>query len=322
MNSRYSSPNFYAGDYVDRMAERRQDEAWLQARLNSETTRFVPLWRGRILVSRDSDRPEALLLDGSVRSSDSAALEQFIFLGEFRGQTCFALELTGEAAPELHPQGEFQDLRLVGGQLHRDEAGLLGYARALVLWREKHRFCGRCGSPTRGINGGHALKCTHEACAQVQFPRLDPAIIVLVTDGERALLGRQASWAAGRYSTIAGYIEAGESLEEAVAREVREETGIEIDEVEYHSSQPWPFPSSLMLGFIAHARTTEINRSDRELEDARWFSRADLMAGAVTLPPPQAISFRLIETWYDHGAQRPMREEPTIQIANFTQRSS
>ena len=144
---------------------------------------------------------------------------------------------------------------------------------------------------------------------------------MLVTDGERALLGRQAAWAARRYSTIAGYIETGESLEEAVAREVREETGIEIHDVRYHSSQPWPFPSSLMLGFIAHAKTTDINCNDMELEDARWFSRADLIEGAAILPPPQSISFRLIETWYDCTAVRPLREEPTIKITSFTQRS-
>lgn len=321
--SRYiQSPNFYAGRYINRMVEKRQDESWLREQLSTDAIRFVPLWQGRSLVLKDANQPAALLVERSERLGEELSLEELIFLGEFRGQLCFAVELKNTTAPALHPEGEFQELRTVGGQLDRDEAGLLGYARALLLWREKHRYCGRCGSPTRGINGGHALKCSNAACAQVQFPRLDPAIIVLVTDGERILLGRQAAWAAGRYSTIAGYIETGESVEEAVAREVLEEAGVEIDEVQYHSSQPWPFPSSLMLGFIAHASTTEIDRGDMELEDARWFSRADLIAGACILPPPQAVSFRLIETWYDAGAERPLLSEPTIKIASFTQRSS
>jgi NAD+ diphosphatase len=299
------------------MVERRQDEAWLRQQLNQGAARFVPLWRGRSLVSGALEQPRALL----IQRNEPADIEELIFLGEFRGQPCFAMEITAEAAPQIHPQGEFHELRMIAGQLDRDEAGLLGYARALILWREKHRYCGRCGSPTRSINGGHAVKCSNAECAQMQFPRLDPAIIVLVTDGERVLLGRQASWAPGRYSTLAGYVETGESLEEAVAREVREESGIEIEDVQYHSSQPWPFPSSLMLGFIARARTTDIHLNDMELEDARWFSRADLLAGACSLPPVHAISFRLIESWYDEGAAKPMRTEPSIKIASFTQRT-
>ncbi len=146
------------------------------------------------------------------------------------------------------------------------------------------------------------------AAAANSFPRIDPAIIVLISDGERALLGRQASWPLGRYSTIAGFVEPGESLEDAVQREVFEETGIEVDRVEYHSSQPWPFPASLMLGFTAHAVTSEIHLHDQELEDARWFSRADLASGTPLVPPSVSISFRLIEHWFNAGGGRPLRE--------------
>jgi NAD+ diphosphatase len=152
------------------------------------------------------------------------------------------------------------------------------------------------------------LVCTNPACRHESFPRLDPAIIVLVSDAERALLGRQASWPRGRYSTIAGFVEPGESLEDAVAREVFEETGVSVDGIEYHSSQPWPFPSSLMLGFTAHALTHEVHLRDQELEDARWFSRADLRAGVPLVPPSQSISYRLIEDWFDAGSDRPLRE--------------
>jgi NAD+ diphosphatase len=153
-----------------------------------------------------------------------------------------------------------------------------------------------------------------EEAALLAYARADPAVIVLVTDGERALLGRQAAWPPGRYSTVAGFVEPGESLEDAVAREVREETGVIVDEVEYHSSQPWPFPSSLMLGFTARARLTDIDLSDEELEDARWFTRAQLAAGEIALPTTHSISFRLIEDWYDSGAERPLRAEPGVKM--------
>jgi NAD+ diphosphatase len=152
------------------------------------------------------------------------------------------------------------------------------------------------------------MRCSRESCGNETFPRLDPAIIVLVIDasGERALLGRQATWPTGRYSTIAGFVEPGESLEDAVAREVLEETGVQVAEVAYDSSQPWPFPSSLMLGFRAIARTDAITLRDGELEDARWFTRADLEAGHPALPPAGAISARLIDGWFNR-ADVPLR---------------
>jgi NAD+ diphosphatase len=158
------------------------------------------------------------------------------------------------------------------------------------------------------------LVCSNAACRSEQFPRIDPAIIVLVTDGERVLLGRQASWPTGRYSTIAGFVEPGESLEDAVAREVREETGVSVSGIRYHSSQPWPFPSSIMLGFTARASGSETVRTDQELEDVRWFSRADIAAGFPAMPSIQSISFRLIEDWYDSGSDRPLRETPGARL--------
>ena len=192
--------------------------------------------------------------------------------------------------------------------LAEEEAGLLGYARAMIGWRRTHRHCGRCGATTLPAKAGHVLVCTNPVCRHEQFPRLDPAIIVLVIDGDRVLLGRQASWPAGRYSTIAGFVEPGESLEDAVAREVHEETGIRVDEIEYHSSQPWPFPSSLMLGFTARAASQDIDLRDLELEDARWFTREDIVGGTPYLPPNISISFRLIEHWFDAGATLPLRQ--------------
>ena len=307
-----SQPNVLAGPYLQRVAQWRKDEARLRAALADPQTLFVPVWRTRSLIARSGERLLAGLLD-SAASFATVPPSEFILLGEFRERAVFAVELTGEL-PSIADPRDFRDLRLIAGELPPEEAGLLAYARAMVYWRERHRYCGRCGSLTRPLEAGHVLECTNASCALHQFPRIDPAVIVLITDGERALLGRQASWPAGRYSTIAGFVEPGESLEDAVAREVREETGIELDRIDYHSSQPWPFPSSLMLGFTAHASTTEILRADEELEDALWVSRSELAAGAVALPTTHSISFRLIEDWYDSGAERPLREEPGVKM--------
>jgi NAD+ diphosphatase len=154
-----------------------------------------------------------------------------------------------------------------------------------------------CGARTIATRAGHILVCSNAACAQELFPRIDPAIIVLVSDGERALLGRQASWPPRRYSTIAGFVEAGESLEDAVEREVAEETGVAVTGLRYDSSQPWPFPSSLMIGFQATAAADSRVRVGGELQDARWFTRAQINSGEALAPPSQSISWRLIETW-------------------------
>jgi NAD+ diphosphatase len=154
--------------------------------------------------------------------------------------------------------------------------------------------------------GGHVLRCSNAACAQESFPRMDPAIIVMVSDGERALLGRQASWPQGRYSTIAGFVEPGESLEDAVVREVAEETGVAVHGIRYHSSQPWPFPASLMVGFQACCTPLASIHVGGELEDARWFTRAEINAGAAGLPPSHSISYRLIADWLAAGATAPV----------------
>jgi len=301
--------NVFAGPYVDRASGLRKDAAWLAAALADPATRYIPVWRNRSLV-RQRPAPGAVLLGRDALAAPAA--EDLILLGRFRGAACFAIELVADAPPALEAAAEFTDLRIAGGLLPSDEAGLLGYARAMVYWRERHRYCGACGAPTRPASAGHIMACTRAACGTEFFPRIDPAIIVLVTDGERALLGRQASWPPGRYSTIAGFVEPGESLEDAVIREVREETSVEVVEVEYHSSQPWPFPSSLMVGFRARAGATALACPDGELEDARWFSPADLAGGAAGLPPLQSISFRLIADWYERATGRSLADEPGV----------
>ena len=299
--------NTFAGPYLDRAAHLRQDPAWFDAALADRDSRVVAIWHSRNLIV-ESSAPRAVLLDLAVVPPERRNLGELILLGRFGEHHCFAFEIEAIEAPSLLEGARFEDLRLIAPHLPADEAGLLAYARAMVTWRRRHRFCGSCGSPTLPARGGHTLVCSDASCRAEQFPRIDPAIIVLVSDGDRALLGRQASWPPSRYSTIAGFVEPGESLEDAVAREVFEETGVTIERVEYHSSQPWPFPASLMLGFTARAVSTMIHRNDDELEDARWFTRAEIAAGRAGMPPIQSISFSLIEHWFDADGAHKLRE--------------
>jgi NAD+ diphosphatase len=310
--------NLYAGEYLDRLAHLREDIEWLQSALEDTTTMFLPLWQAQSLISVESGATRAAFLTGQHELAQRVDPADLIFLGRFRERACFAIELRDPHQLAPPANAEFADIRRIGELLEPDEAGLLAYARAMVLWRGKHRFCGGCGAPTMSVRAGHVLRCTDATCATETFPRLDPAIIVLVSDGERALLGRQASWPPDSYSTIAGYVEPGESLEDAVRREVREETGIETGDICYHSSQPWPFPASLMLGFMARATSTTIALHDAELEDAQWFDRKDIASGRIALPSPQSISLRLIESWYDSAAGRPLRAEPNARVRSWT----
>jgi NAD+ diphosphatase len=292
----------FAGPFIERRAELRDDPNWLSAARTDPGTRYVLAAGAAQLVTVPSI--DIALLGNDHALVRAAADTTFTLLGWFRGARTVLVEYEPEAIPKAGPplpaDTELRELRPLAPLLQADAASLLAYARALVLWRARHRHCGVCGAPNARARAGHVMRCTNAGCDAETFPRLDPAIIVLVSDasGERALLGRQASWPAGRYSTIAGFVEPGESLEDAVSREVEEETGVLVGDVQYVASQPWPFPSSLMLGFRAVARTRDISLRDGELEDARWFTRADVAAGHPALPPPGSISARLIEGWF------------------------
>jgi NAD+ diphosphatase len=308
-------PNVFAGPYLERAAHLRKDASFLAAALRDPDSVLVPLWQSRSLLRREPQGWSAALVDSRHELRLAIQEKDLVMLGRFRGRVCFAADVGGDSPPTALPADtSFEDLRMTGGQIPADEAGLLAYARAMVLWQRRHRHCGTCGAPTVSTNAGHVMKCSNDDCGHEHFPRLDPAIIVLVTDGERALLGRQAAWPEGRYSTIAGFVEPGESLEDAVAREVLEETGVTVLEAAYHSSQPWPFPSSLMIGFTATAAPGSVARADEELEDARWFTRTDIASGFPKLPPPQSVSFRLIEDWYDAGSSVPLRQTPGLKL--------
>ncbi|MFO1457203.1 MAG: NAD(+) diphosphatase [Steroidobacteraceae bacterium] len=309
--------NFLAGPYIDRRAEAREQEGWWDQARDDPQARFV-LARGTAQLVVGDGRPGVAFVTREHPLVQRAAPESALLLGWYRDTRCVLIELDAPAGgddSELTglPGARFEELRPLAPLLEAEEASLLAYARALSYWRGRHRFCGVCGSRSLPVRAGHVMRCTNAACATEFFPRIDPAIIVLVTDGERALLGRQANWAPGRYSTIAGFVEPGESLEDAVAREVLEETGVTVLESHYHSSQPWPFPSSLMLGFSASAARDAQPRGSSELEDARWFTREQVASGTPMLPPRTSISFRLIEHWFDSaGGFPPMREIPAV----------
>lgn len=283
----------FSGAGIDRCAPLRRDPTALRRAWGEAATRFLPVWEARCLVREG----RAARLRGDELSGWMSAPEQAIYLGREAGRHLFALPLTSEKEPvEL---GHFAGLRELISELPAPEAALLGYARAMVNWHRQHRHCGVCGAPNQAREGGFVLQCTVATCQHRSFPRLDPAIIVLVTRGERCLLGRQPSWPERRFSAIAGFVEPGESLEDAVRREVLEETNIRIAGVCYLASQPWPFPAALMIGFHATADSEEIRLNDSELAEARWLTRAAIAGGAVILPPRASLAWKLIEAWFD-----------------------
>ena len=272
----------FAGAGLDRAGERRADAAWVGERLADPASQAV------------------VVRDGAV-VADGARLARFA-LGELRPASApVLLGLEGRAAlfaveAEDVPRGRSVGLREAGALLEQDEGGLAAYASGLVNWHRTHPRCARCGAATEVAEAGFLRVCPN--CAAHHHPRTDPVVIMLVTDGrERVMLGRQPQWPAGRYSALAGFVEPGESLEEAVAREVWEEAGVEIRAPRYIASQPWPFPSSLMLGFFAEYAGGEPQTRDAELEDVRWFARDEL--ADTVLPPPLAIARRLIDAWLE-----------------------
>jgi NAD+ diphosphatase len=285
----------FSGAGIERFAELRQSPEALAAAYAEAETRFVPIWQSRCLIRdglvADCRREELEIL--------ATAHHSMVFLGRRAGRALFAVRLDDEPLPAELPSAAFLSLREIASQVSEADAALLAYARAMILWQERHRYCGVCGAPNQPAEGGFVMVCSDAACRQRCFPRIDPAVIVLVHRGEHCLLGRQASWPEGRFSTIAGFVEPGETLEEAVIREVHEETNIMVAEASYVASQPWPFPSALMLGFHVAAQSSDIRLNDGELVEARWLSRADISTRQVLLPPPISIAYRLIERWFD-----------------------
>ena len=282
--------NLFAEASLDRCGERRADPAWLAAQRRLASARWLAF----------DATGRACVRDGRLVWHDAAGVPPEApanFLGTFEGAPIFALREPVD--PATLPAARWLGLRAAAEELDATEAGWLAYAQSLANWQAATRHCSFCGAALRLVDGGHRGVC--EGCGRQHFPRTDAAIIVIVEHDGACLLGRQASWRPHQYSTLAGFVEPGESLADAVRREVREETGVEILDCDFHSSQPWPFPASLMLGFVATAAGRAITLVDGELEDARWFTPADIAGGlrdgSLRVSSPISVSYRLLEHW-------------------------
>jgi NAD+ diphosphatase len=312
-----SQLNLFSSATINRMARTIGDISELGALESSDDARFLPVYKAKVLVANKKGRLTATAIEKAELASRFSWVASPVYLGFKNHLHYFAVEV--KAVDEKIEK--FSDLRQSAELLNDNDAALLGYALAILTWQRNHQHCGACGAPTVILQGGHVLQCTESTCTREHYPRTDPAIIVLVEHGDRALFGRKAEWPVHRYSTIAGFVEPGESVEQAVVREVAEETGVEVTESCYHSSQPWPFPGSVMLGYTARAGHSQIHLNDQELEEAMWLSRQELtdqlVCGKFLPPTPISISFRLIEDWFNRQHNVPFR----VLCENNTQKS-
>ena len=304
------NPIMFTNNPLDRAGHSRGDEAWLAAQLASDTALIVPLWHLQTLVL-----PEIQAGDGrDVGWLPKAAFGEawtgdmlVVFLGlNRRGKPLFAADISHMSAPEdmgpFKGMGLFEDVRALAatGDMPRTELSILAQAKAMLDWNMRHPFCAQCGAPSQLAEGGYKRICAN--CGTEHFPRTDPVVIMLATYGDECLLGRQRGWPDGMMSALAGFMEPGESIEEAVARELYEEAGLEISSVRYLGTQPWPFPGSLMIGCMAEATNKELHVDEVELEEARWFTRDEIIStmngnGPLGAPPPMAIAYQLLKAF-------------------------
>ena len=297
-----SRPNTYTGGTLNRAAHLREDDGWIAAALENQATRFIVFWQGKPLVEGAAQRAPRAKAVARPRADVMTT-----FLGLQEDLPVFTADLSAleDPAAAIDPgDGEFTDMRSLTGALPVNDATILATARAMLHWQSKTRFCSVCGAPTTPIRAGYVMLCTK--CETEHFPRTDPAVIMLVTKDDKLLLGQSHRFPKERnfYSTLAGFVEPGESLEDAVRREVFEEVGIIVGEVKYHSSQPWPFPASLMLGYYGQALTENITLQTSEMRDAQWFTRDQIenrQSLGFNLPPHDSIARRLIDDWMAHS---------------------
>jgi NAD+ diphosphatase len=298
-----SRRNRFTAVRLNRETELRDDARWAAETLKHPDTRFVPLWRSRSLLERTDDGTLAIYLSPT-ELTEPDRIQPPTLLGNDGKREYFAVSVTDsqkDAILEKFPRARFADLRRASIDMVAKHAGILAYAKALHYWQHRHAFCGVCGDPNLLRSAGHRMVCSNDECARESFPRIDPAIIVLVTHKDSCLLGRNAKWRPKHFSTLAGFVEPGESLEDAVVREVYEEVQVLLSDIRYVSSQPWPFPASAMCGFYAEA--TDMNTgSSEEVEETRWFTAESLTQAVlndeVRLSPPVSIAFRLLADWF------------------------
>ena len=307
----HRAPNHFSFGGLDRDVISREESNCLDFVLERPETRIVPVWRSLNLFSgalETGKTPVPAYLSTEEATDLIKIAKNQVYLGKQNVANTLisylAIDISSleedEATNKLAPWGKFADLREIGPLIGGIEGSILAYARGIIFWHSRNGYCGVCGKVTIATKGGHQRNCTKKGCACLHFPRTDPAVIMLVKDGDRVLLGRQKIWPAGLYSTLAGFVEPGETIEHAVAREVYEEAGIIVKDITYQHSQPWPFPSSLMLGFTAEACTKKINLNDAELEDAKWFTRSEMLnfeEQEKFLPRKVSVSRRLIDDW-------------------------
>ncbi|HUZ66053.1 MAG TPA: NAD(+) diphosphatase [Beijerinckiaceae bacterium] len=304
----------FAGNPLDRLSERREDADYVARLREDHASRIVLVLREAIVLARSGDAHEALFSFEDARAI--GAFSETALLGRTAAGAVFAV-LLDERSCSLQSDGLtfagrddlcLVDLRAIAtqGLLSRATTGVLAQAKSLMFWHARHRFCSVCGAPTNLAAAGWRRECP--ACAAAHFPRTDPVVIMLAVTDRECLLGRQSRFAKGMYSALAGFLEPGETVEDAVRREIREETGVAVDSVSYVASQPWPFPASLMIGCLARARSREIILDGAELEDARWLDRAQarsMLAGnhpeGLVAPSPIAIAHQLVKAWLDSG---------------------
>ncbi len=294
---------------IDRQDPLRNDESALKKLWRDPDARVLPVHQGRCLITEPATQTAHL---NWLPVQEPWQFSDAIFLGTTGDTPWFTINLSdAELGTLALPAGaKFRDLRAIGMRINHDDGALLIYAKGLTHWHSTTHYCSRCAAALENTQGGHVKRCSNTDCAALEFPRTDPAVIMLVTrtdeDGvERCLLGRSPVWPAGMYSTLAGFVESGESLQQAVIREVHEEAGIVVNNVQYMTSQPWPFPRSIMLGFRAEALTSKITLDEVELEDAQWFSRDDLNRfgpwgdanSKYQLPRVDSIAYFLLEQW-------------------------
>lgn len=299
---------FYATAELDRQSEKRGDSDWLVQTLHAPLARFLLLHEDRNLFTHINERYLPAFLTFEVIADLWAQNPPWAYLGQDRDGAFFVLDVSDldEAAicGGFGTQYAFEDLRRAGPISDRTQAARCAYARGLMFWHRRHRYCGACGTQTEMTQAGHVRQCSNKDCGLEHFPRTDPAVIMLVHDEERCLLAHNTKIRDGMYSTLAGFVEPGETLEQAVKREVMEETGVRVGGVHYAGSQPWPFPTSLMLGFYASAESYELCVDTNELTDAQWFTRNDLKnfeALGKRLPSRDSIARNLIDAWLKEG---------------------
>lgn len=295
----------FAGNPLDRADAQRRDESWLTTAAEHPESRFLPMWQLNALVAEGESLTLAWLPPAEIGRLEIDVPPVFLGLGD--GVAHFAVDIS-EVHDPMHELGlpdvyRFEDARAAAMRLDLPETGILAQSRSQVDWHRRHRFCSVCGEPTVPEKGGHVRRCG--ACNAEHFPRTDPVAIMVITDGERCLLGQPKGPLVriGMYSALAGFVDQGESIEEAVRREVLEEAGVRVGEVRYHSSQPWPYPSSLMIGCHGRAESTEIRIDESEMNDVRWVEREAVLAALagedveVKVPGGMAIAHFLIKSW-------------------------